>query len=284
VIEVSVALRVSGERYLREALEALLAQTYERFELFAFSDVSNAATSPILAEYVSRDKRVRIARHAGHGTFAHVQFLLKEARTRYVAWLDSSDVCAPAYLERTLETLRRSDDLFCASDMSFIDGSGDVAGHATALEAHGFCLEGRMHALFAHRGPVTNHGVGQRERLLEAGSASDCIGGALSRTAAWLLAGDVAAVHEPLFLTRRMTAAQEVPTEPPFSEELRAVGRALRASGAPPDELADVFGTIARTITFENEEHRAAIAREYAGVSIDDLESYRLALQALRGR
>lgn len=60
---ISVALPVyNGANYLREALDSILAQDYTDFELVVSDNCSTDETPQILAEYASRDSRVRVIR------------------------------------------------------------------------------------------------------------------------------------------------------------------------------------------------------------------------------
>src|SRR3989442_1823225 len=61
---VSVGMPVyNGERYLAEAVDSLLAQTYEDFELIICDNASTDRTGEIARSYAARDTRVRYARN-----------------------------------------------------------------------------------------------------------------------------------------------------------------------------------------------------------------------------
>ncbi len=61
--KLSVALPVyNGADYLREALDSILAQDFEDFELVVSDNCSTDETPSILAEYAARDRRVRVSR------------------------------------------------------------------------------------------------------------------------------------------------------------------------------------------------------------------------------
>lgn len=60
---ISVALPVrNGADYLRDALDSVLAQDFDDFELCVSDNASTDATPAILAEYAARDSRVRVSR------------------------------------------------------------------------------------------------------------------------------------------------------------------------------------------------------------------------------
>jgi len=50
----------NGERYLKAALDSVLAQTFRDFELIISDNASTDATEEICREYAARDPRIRI--------------------------------------------------------------------------------------------------------------------------------------------------------------------------------------------------------------------------------
>ncbi|MEM4134638.1 MAG: glycosyltransferase, partial [Candidatus Micrarchaeia archaeon] len=61
---VSIGMPVyNGERFIRQALDSLLAQDYENFELIISDNASEDKTPEICLEYAARDKRIRYYRN-----------------------------------------------------------------------------------------------------------------------------------------------------------------------------------------------------------------------------
>src|SRR2546425_9420098 len=93
--QVSVGLPVyNGERYLAEALDSLLTQSYEDFELIICDNASTDRTGEIARSYAAKDKRVRYARNdknLGAGGNFRRGFAL--ASGEYFRWAASDDVC-----------------------------------------------------------------------------------------------------------------------------------------------------------------------------------------------
>src|SRR5206468_10701299 len=62
-VKISVALPVyNGASYLRDAVDSILIQDYEDFELVVSDNCSTDETPQILADYAHRHKRVRVSR------------------------------------------------------------------------------------------------------------------------------------------------------------------------------------------------------------------------------
>jgi len=97
---VSVVMCVyNGERFLHEAVESILNQTFADLELIVVDDGSTDSTPQILAGYVSRDFRVVVHRQANQGPAAAANRGVGLARAPLIARLDADDVALPTRLE-----------------------------------------------------------------------------------------------------------------------------------------------------------------------------------------
>jgi glycosyltransferase involved in cell wall biosynthesis len=96
----------NGERYVREALDALLAQTYHAFELVISDNGSTDGTTEICREYAARDPRIRYHRlEENRGAAWNFNNAFALARGAYFKWAAYDDLCAPTCLERCVEAL-----------------------------------------------------------------------------------------------------------------------------------------------------------------------------------
>lgn len=94
----------NSERYLREAVESVLAQTYKRWELLIIDDASTDHSVEIANKYVQADSRVHLLHNPDpiHMPSAPRNVGVHAARGRYIAFLDSDDVWFPQKLEQQL--------------------------------------------------------------------------------------------------------------------------------------------------------------------------------------
>lgn len=106
---VTIGLPVyNGEKYVRRALDSLLAQDYEHFELIISDNASTDRTAEICREYVGKDRRIQYYRNASNmGAIWNFRRVLEMAQGEYFMWAAHDDQWEPAFmssLARELET------------------------------------------------------------------------------------------------------------------------------------------------------------------------------------
>ena len=94
--------------FLRESIESVLGQTYQNFELILVCDGSPAETLSMTNQYKSHPK-VRVFRYKDNsGTSVRGRNRgIKEARGKYVAFLDSDDIAEPNRLEVSVNCIKK---------------------------------------------------------------------------------------------------------------------------------------------------------------------------------
>ncbi len=96
----------NGERYLSVALDSLLAQSYEEFELLIADNASTDATEDICRSYATRDARIRYVRQRENcGAIANFNVVFRLTGGRYFKWAAHDDLCAPEFLARCVHVL-----------------------------------------------------------------------------------------------------------------------------------------------------------------------------------
>jgi glycosyltransferase involved in cell wall biosynthesis len=98
----------NGQKYLRQCVDSILAQTLADFELIICDNASTDSTESICREYVATDARVRYFRHSEDiGPGENYNFGLDRARGQYLHWQAHDDVLLPEFLEKCVEVLER---------------------------------------------------------------------------------------------------------------------------------------------------------------------------------
>ncbi len=129
--KISIGMPVyNGEKYIREALDSLLAQTYADFELVISDNASTDGTEAICREYVNKDIRIKYIRQPINiGAYNNFNYLLENARGDYIKWLAHDDYLEPFFLEMMVKYLDEHDDVvLCTSDVKIIDDARQVLG------------------------------------------------------------------------------------------------------------------------------------------------------------
>jgi len=113
---VSVILPVfNAEKYLNEAVDSILAQTFTDFELIAINDGSTDNSGKILQNYAQHDSRIRIFSRENKGLPETLNELIDLARGAWIARMDADDIALPNRLERQLAWLSQTDADICGS-------------------------------------------------------------------------------------------------------------------------------------------------------------------------
>ncbi|HTU45929.1 MAG TPA: glycosyltransferase [Bryobacteraceae bacterium] len=97
----------NAARFLGEAIESILAQSFEDFELIAIDDGSRDESAEILEWYARADGRVRVFRRAHQRLPATLNFGCAIAAGKYIARMDADDIALPTRFERQVEFLDR---------------------------------------------------------------------------------------------------------------------------------------------------------------------------------
>jgi glycosyltransferase involved in cell wall biosynthesis len=206
---VTVALPVyNGERYVGEAIDSLLDQTFADFELIISDNASTDRTAAICQDYAERDPRISYYRQqrniGGSGNF---NFLLAQARSRYFKWAGSDDVCKPSLLQSCFDILEREPKVVLAySRVDKIGEDGSNLGVFTegmdlreASPLARFSRQIRMHGWLA---PTQVYGLVRTDLLRALGGLGPFPGSDLVLFASMSLLGEFAEIPEVLAFRR----------------------------------------------------------------------------------
>jgi glycosyltransferase involved in cell wall biosynthesis len=117
----------NGERYLRESLDSIIAQTYPRIEILVMDDGSTDSTPEIAASYGERVNYYRQPQNKGQ--FPNVNDGIEKAQGEYIAIYHADDVYDRQIIEREVEFLEGNPEtgaVFCRD--IFINAEGREYG------------------------------------------------------------------------------------------------------------------------------------------------------------
>jgi glycosyltransferase involved in cell wall biosynthesis len=126
---VSVLLPVyNGELYVRDAVESVLAQTFQKYELVIIDDGSTDQTAAILDGYQQLNSCIRLYHHAkNQGLIATLNHGLDLVRGEYLARIDADDISLPDRFTQQVHILDADPDLvIIGSAYELIGAQGEV--------------------------------------------------------------------------------------------------------------------------------------------------------------
>ena len=127
--KVSVAIPVyNREKYIAQAIDSILAQTFTNFELLVVDDGSSDGSGGIIRSY--SDPRIRLICHETNGGVGVARnSAIERARGEYVAFLDSDDWAYPQRLAKQVAFLERHPDYAAVGTwIEWMDEDGHLLG------------------------------------------------------------------------------------------------------------------------------------------------------------
>lgn len=191
----------NGERFIREAIDSILNQTYKGFEYVIVDNNSTDNTPAILKDYTQKDRRIKIIREPEQGILYARNAGLKVARGEWIAVLDADDIALSDRLERQLNLVRENPDVvLVGSGLILVDENGKFIKRYSYPGDHKSLLSRleNKQAFFAHSAAFFKKSVVSKlggYRILY-GEDYDL----------WLrlsIYGEIACVQEPLIKLRR---------------------------------------------------------------------------------
>jgi len=105
--KVSIGMPVyNGEKFIGQALDSLLSQTYENFELIISDNASTDSTRSICLDYANQDKRIRFYENNENiGALKNFQIVLNLASSDYFMWAACDDIWEPSYISTLIDIM-----------------------------------------------------------------------------------------------------------------------------------------------------------------------------------
>lgn len=119
----------NGQKYVRQAIESILAQTYRDFELIISDNASTDRTEEICREFL-KDPRVRYYRSKkNNGGAWNWNRVFELSSGLYFKWAAHDDTHAPEFVERCIHELEKDPAIvLCHSKDAIIDKNSRVVG------------------------------------------------------------------------------------------------------------------------------------------------------------
>lgn len=101
----------NAEKYVGEAINSILSQSFQDFEFIIINDGSTDNTSRILEQYKALDPRIQVYHQANSGVANSMSRGCLLAKGKYIARMDADDISLPQRLVRQIEFLERRTDI-----------------------------------------------------------------------------------------------------------------------------------------------------------------------------
>ncbi|MFB2834509.1 CHAT domain-containing protein [Floridanema evergladense] len=125
-----VIITYNRDRYLRAAIESVLAQTKHDFELLIWDDGSTDNSVEIAQNYAKNDRRVRVITAKHQGETLSRKAAISQTTGEYLGWVDSDDLLAPTALAETASILDIYPEVgLVYTDYLDISASGEIIGY-----------------------------------------------------------------------------------------------------------------------------------------------------------
>ena len=107
MIKVSVVLSAyNSEKFLIQALESIINQSYQEFELILFDDASTDSTKTIIQNFALRDPRIiTVFNEINKGLTANLNKAISLSKGEYIARMDADDIALPSRIEKQVRFL-----------------------------------------------------------------------------------------------------------------------------------------------------------------------------------
>ena len=114
-------------KFIKETIESVLNQTYQNFEIIIVDDCSTDNTDEVVAEI--KDERIKyIKNEKNSGAAISRNRALREAKGKWIAFLDSDDVWLPEKLEKQIAFMKKNGYAFSYTQYEEMDEDSNLSG------------------------------------------------------------------------------------------------------------------------------------------------------------
>lgn len=118
----------NGEKFIAEAIESVLLQSFQQWELLIVDDASTDDTASVVEAFLKRDIRIRFFRNTNNqGVSNSRNRAIAQATGEYIAFLDADDRWHPEKLAIQIAILQKNGDV-CYASYAFMDAKSNLTG------------------------------------------------------------------------------------------------------------------------------------------------------------
>ncbi len=142
-------------KFISETIESVSVQTYSNWELIIVDDCSTDDTDAVVRPYLADDRIRYIKNEKNSGAAVSRNCALREAKGKWVAFLDSDDLWFPEKLEKQISFMKKNDYHFSYTNYIEIDENSKENGRSVTgpkkITRHGmynYCWMGCLTVMY----------------------------------------------------------------------------------------------------------------------------------------
>lgn len=143
-------------RYIEASIRSVIAQTYQEWELLVVDDCTTDGSLEKVVALQREDSRIRLLRQERHcGAATGRNWALREAKGKWIAFLDSDDQWEPTKLERQIAFMEEHNYIFSYTNYQEMDENMQPTGklvtgpkRITHLGMYAFCWPGCLTVMY----------------------------------------------------------------------------------------------------------------------------------------
>lgn len=149
---ISVIMPVyNSEKYLNEAIESILNQTFSNFEFIIINDGSTDQSLEIIYQYKNQDDRIVLINRENRGLINSLNEGIEKATGKYIARMDADDISLPLRFEKQIELMENKKADICGCHYHLINEEGRyIDNHIVPLSQNSFLYYLCLTPPFAH--------------------------------------------------------------------------------------------------------------------------------------
>ncbi|HEX3013999.1 MAG TPA: glycosyltransferase [Methanobacterium sp.] len=148
------------EKFIGEAIESVLGQTFQNIELIIIDDKSNDRSRQIIEEFAQKDNRIKKIFHRKNlGIAKTINEGVENSIGKYVALIASDDVWVIEKLEKQLKILEVNENLVVWCNSAIIDSNSNLTGEVSSKKyknatPHGYVFENIINSWISGSGII----------------------------------------------------------------------------------------------------------------------------------
>lgn len=116
--------------FIAGSIRSVLSQTYTNWELIIVDDCSSDNTDEVVKQFLTDERIKYFKNEINSGAAMSRNRALREAKGKWIAFLDSDDLWMPEKLEKQIQFMKRNDYHFSYTNYSEINAEGKKIGVA----------------------------------------------------------------------------------------------------------------------------------------------------------